>query len=405
MQVVQGKNTIIKTWTPFEEIEEVAQDQLLRMSELPIIYKHIAVMPDCHYGKGATVGTVFASQEVVIPSAVGVDIGCGMLAAQYPTFTEKHKEGLPKEIYRALYKAITKMVPLGVGKQHKEQQTIPFHKFWDVVDRWPSYAHGLDPIKRAQFEGKTAVQLGSLGAGNHFIELQVDQDDNIWIMVHSGSRNPGNGLGVWYMKKAKELNKKWHTSVPTDLDFLPLEDEWGQNYVQDMDWSVEYAMHNRQYILQLVEIAIQNVLEIDMEHGDLVQVAHNYATMENHFGKNVLVHRKGATPAREGMRGAIPGSMGANSYITIGKGNPDSFMSCSHGAGRTMSRTKAKKTFTREDMTQALQDIGSYGFGATESLLDETPQAYKDIDVVMERQQDLVEITHRLRPLFTVKGT
>ena len=330
---------------------------------------------------------------------------CGLLAVQYPAFTAKYKEGLPKETYRELYKSISRMVPLGVGKQHKEAQSIPFHKFKGVVNRWPHYALGLDIVGRSKFEEKTAIQLGSLGAGNHFIELQVDEDSNIWIMVHSGSRNPGNGLGFWYMKKAKELNEKWHTGVPRDLDFLPLDDEWGQSYVNDMDWSVEYSMHNRLYILQLVEIAIQNVLGIDMYHGDSVHIAHNYATMENHFGKNVLVHRKGATPAREGMRGVVPGSMGANSYITVGKGNPDSFMSCSHGAGRTMSRTKAKKTFTREDMVKALHDIGSYGFGATESLLDETPQAYKDIDVVMEKQQDLVEITHRLRPLFTVKGT
>jgi tRNA-splicing ligase RtcB len=388
MKTISTEKLPIKMW--LEDIEEEALQQARNLANLPFIFKHVAIMPDSHQGYGMPIGGVIATQNVVIPNAVGVDIGCGMCAVK-TSLTEINTETLKK-----IMGEIRKAVPVGFEHQKEKQDEslmpIPLSQY-NVVEK--EYTAALK-------------QIGTLGGGNHFIEIQKGSDGHIWIMIHSGSRNFGLKIAEFYNKLAIELNEKWHSAIPKEwqLAFLPLDSEEGQIYMREMQYAVDFALANRRLMMDRI-ILIFGGIE---KSGDAVQfepminIAHNYASMENHFGHNVLIHRKGATLARTDTVGIIPGSQGTKSYIVKGKGNPESFMSCSHGAGRLMSRTKACNELNLEDEIKKLDDLGVIHGLRSKKDLDEAPSAYKPIDVVMKNQEDLVEILVELSPLAVIKA-
>jgi len=374
----------LKLWIDGVPIEEEAVQQLGRVSRLPFIYKWVAAMPDCHFGMGATVGSVIATQGAVIPAAIGVDVGCGMRAVRTQL---RGKDIDPKQL-RA---KIERRVPVG----------FDFHKniHRDVKDSWPAievgYNHILNKMPGIKHD-HVAAQIGTLGGGNHFIEVSLDETDHVWVVIHSGSRGVGNKIGVDYIRLAKDLCKRWHVSLEDpNLSFFPQDAQEYTDYMYAVNWAQNYALKNR-------EIMMQFVMEIlDTPAEETIDCHHNYVTMEHHYGTNVLLTRKGAVSAKAGEMGIIPGSMGARSYIVRGLGNPESFNSCSHGAGRMMSRSQAKKTFTTEDHAKATAGIECR---KDTGILDETPGAYKDIDAVMAAQNDLCEPVHTLRQTLCVKG-
>lgn len=383
----------IKSWT--EDIEDNALDQALNMSKLPFIYKHIALMPDYHTRYGVPIGGVMATKNVIIPNAVGVDIGCGMIA---------QKTDL-KEISIDTLKKILGLIRqnlLTVFCHQKEPQ--PDTKMPDIYDKEHL------PVVDVEYES-ALYQLGTLGGGNHFIEFQKDEYENIWIMIHSGSRNLGYKVAKYYNEIAKELNNKWYSKVPIkwDLAFLPQDTQYYRDYIKEMEYCVEFALCNRKLMMYRIMDFMRNcVKKYDNNNfsfiDEPIDIAHNYAQIENHFNKNVWVHRKGATLAREDTIGIIPGSQGTNSYIVKGKGNKDSFKSCSHGAGRVMSRTKAREELDLEQEKKFLDDKGILHSIRGKQDLDEASSGYKDINVVMKNQKDLVEIKHKLKPIAVVKG-
>lgn len=406
MKVIKEKLPI-KMW--LEEIEDGALEQAKNLANLPFAFKHIAIMPDCHQGYGMPIGGVMATKGVIVPNAVGVDIGCGMCAIK-TSLTDIDTETLKK-----IMGEIRKAVPVGF-KHHKEDQN---------ENLMPEL--GVRPIGSMEIvkqEYKSALrQIGTLGGGNHFIEIQKGDDGHIWIMIHSGSRNIGLKVASYYNNLAKELNAKWYSGIDPkwDLAFLPLDSEEGQNYIREMNYCVEFALANRKLMMDRIkDIFVEEFghdngntgisfcshdgpLDIDFPR-EMINIAHNYASMENHFGENVMVHRKGATLAREGTIGIIPGSQGTCSYIVKGKGNKGSFESCSHGAGRKMGRKQAQENLDIEAEKKILDDQGIiHGIRHKEDL-DEAPSAYKDIDVVMENQKDLVDIVVKLKPLAVIKG-
>lgn len=406
MKFFEGERVPIKSWcnTP----ESGAIDQAQNLASLPFAFKHIALMPDTHQGYGMPIGGVLATKGVVIPNAVGVDIGCGMCAMR-TSLMELSKEDL-KQILGGSSEhrgGIRSYIPVGRNHQSKAQDItlMPNGAHLYVLD-----ANITDvPICCREFQS-ALKQLGTLGGGNHFIEIQKGDDGYIWIMIHSGSRNLGYKVAKHYNEVAKQLNEKWYSSVPkkADLAFLPLHSEMGQQYLAEMNYCLEFAKANRYHMMNKVkEIFVEFADTTGRDRiifDDIINVHHNYATLENHFGTNVVLHRKGATSAREGQIGIIPGSQGTASYIVKGLGNPESFMSCSHGAGRTMSRTKARETLNLEDEIKKMEDKGILHAIRGKSTLDEASSAYKDIDVVMEEQKDLVEIVTKLTPLAVVKG-
>lgn len=384
--VDSGSRIPIKLW--LDDIEEGAMAQATNLANLPFAYKHIAIMPDSHQGYGMPIGGVLATEGVVIPNAVGVDIGCGMIAKKLE-LTHIDTAGL-----KDIVGLIREQIPLGFNK-HKQPVDIRY---------MPERLGG----KIAEEEDDNALlSLGTLGGGNHFIEIQKGKDGHIWIMIHSGSRNLGYKTAEYYNKVAIGLNKKWHTIVPEkwQLAFLPIESEEGQEYLCEMAYCVEFAKASRRHMLATI-LEIMNGLNYEVVGWTrgITEIAHNYATMENHFGKNVMVHRKGATLASVGTTGIIPGSQGSNSYIVSGRGNADSFNSCSHGAGRKMSRTQAKRDLNLEDEQHLLDIQGILHSVRGEKNLDESPGAYKNIEKVMKNQTDLVDIVDTLRPLAVVKG-
>jgi len=399
MQIIQGTNTIVKSWIPLNEIEDTAYEQLLNMTELPqgIVFRHIAVMPDAHWGRGATVGTVLASKDYVLPNVVGMDIGCGMIASRFDDLTALKLEGKLDELQlRRLFDEICRLIPHGLGESHKEAQVEPWKDLIGVAG---------EPEHQDKSYLAAPKQLGTLGAGNHFIELQEDESGWLWFMIHSGSRNVGADIAKTYDKRAKKLHERWHTVTPPDLEYLPLEDDAGAEYMHDMLWAAQYAKMNRIHMMDFVQMAIQNVFGIEGELGDEVHVPHNVALRELHFNHYVIVHRKGATPAKAGKQGIIPGSRGHHSYIVKGLGERESFESCSHGAGRAMSRKNAKKSISEEEMRKAIEDFGALPFGVNSRQIDEAPQAYKDIEYVVGIQVgELIDIEHTLKPIFTIKG-
>ncbi len=374
----------IKLW--LDDIEEGALAQAYNLAKLPFTFKHVAIMPDAHQGYGMPIGGVLATRGVVIPNAVGVDIGCGMIAMQTSLGVID-----PPRLKRILSK-IRLYIPMGFNKHQRE-----------LVDyRMPVYQGDSPAIVDREYENARR-SLGTLGGGNHFIEFQIDDLGFLWVMIHSGSRNLGKQVADHYNKVAKKLNAQWHTSVPTclDLAFLPVDSAQGQAYLTEMDYCIRFALANRSYMMSRINAVIEEVIG-SFDVISEANVAHNYVRTENHFGTNVMVHRKGATSAREGQIGIIPGSQGTASYIVRGLGNPESYMSCSHGAGRQMSRTRARKELSLEDEQNRLQGV-IHGLRDAKDL-DEAPGAYKDIDKVMANQQDLVEIVHRLRPIAVIKG-
>lgn len=404
MKVISTENIPIKLW--LEDIEDGALEQAKNLANLPFAFKHIAIMPDSHLGYGMPIGGVLATHNIIIPNAVGVDIGCGMCAVK-TSLKELSIEQLKKLFGGSKdYKGgIRSIVPVGFNHQSKKQEEslMPYDKnchsaiFWDFIS-------GKYPIVFKEYQS-ALKQIGTLGGGNHFIEIQKGSDGYIWIMLHSGSRNLGYKVARYYNDLAKKLNEKWHTSVTkkVDLAFLPLDSKEGQTYLKEMDYCVEFALVNRKLMMtRIKDIFTAQFSNIKFEY--MINIAHNYAILENHFGKNVVVHRKGATSAREGQLGIIPGSQGTKSYIVKGLGNPDSFMSCSHGAGRTMSRTKARNTLNLEEEIAKMNKKGILHSIRNKKNLDEASSAYKNIDVVMEKQKDLVEILVELTPLGVIKG-
>jgi tRNA-splicing ligase RtcB len=402
--VVTVENGVpIKTWTKGVPVEEAAEKQLRNVAMLPFVFKWVAAMPDVHWGIGATVGSVIPTRGAIIPAAVGVDIGCGMMAVQ----TSLHANHLPDNLH-GIREAIERAVPHGRtdngGKNdrgawanapvaHEAEWSKLHERYEAIVAKYPKLAHP-----------QRMKHLGTLGTGNHFIEVCLDETDNVWFMLHSGSRGVGNRFGTFFIELAKQDMRKWFINVPdADLAYLPQGTEHFNDYVNAVHWAQDYAMANRQLMMTNIIAAVSNSGQLPPFEATLsvVNCHHNYVAWENHYGENVLVTRKGAVRAREGDMGIIPGSMGAQSFIVRGKGNPESFMSCSHGAGRAMSRSEAKRRFTIADHVAATAGIECR---KDADVIDETPMAYKPISAVMEAQKDLVEIVHTLRQVVCVKG-
>jgi len=423
----------IKAWTKGIPLEDAARQQLLNVAQLPFIFKWVAAMPDVHWGIGATVGSVIPTRGAIIPAAVGVDIGCGMMAVE----TSLNARDLPDNLH-GIREAIERAVPVGRtdngGKNDRGAwKNAPVHHLdvWaklnatyeQIVGKYPKLAH---PQK--------ANHLGTLGTGNHFIEVCLDESETVWFLLHSGSRGVGNRFGTFFIELAKNDMRQWMINLPDkDLAYLPQGTEHFDDYVRAVHWAQDYALANRELMMRNLIAAVRAsglVAEFAAggegsaafaaptgetpvgpsaaENGGrgrpphtVVSCHHNYVSWEHHYGENVLVTRKGAVRAREGDMGIIPGSMGARSYIVRGKGNPESFMSCSHGAGRAMSRTEAKRRFTLDDHAKATAGVECR---KDADVIDETPMAYKSIDAVMEAQKDLVDVVHTLRQVVCVKG-
>jgi len=399
----EGKN-LVKIWS--NNVEDSAMEQIKNLAELPFVFKHIAIMPDNHAGFGCPIGTILATKDVIIPSIVGVDIGCGMCAVK-TSLTDINTETLKK-----IMGEIRKVVPVGFNKHKKAQDEKLMPEVADMFD-WQEIHNWNDKYNSIvqQEYNNALISIGTLGGGNHFIEIQKGNDGHIWIMIHSGSRNLGKQVADHYNKLAKELNEKWHSSVPKeyDLAFLPLDSEEGQNYIREMNYCVEFALANRKLMMDRVkEIFYKNIYDavdnIQCNFEEIINIAHNYAKLENHFKENVMVHRKGATLASADTIGIIPGSQGTKSYIVRGRGNVDSFKSCSHGAGRKMGRKQAERELNLEEETKNLDDQGILHSIRGSKDLDEAPGAYKPIEDVMRNQSDLVEILVELSPLAVIKG-
>lgn len=401
--ISSGEGAPVKAWIRGVPVEDAALEQLRNLAKLPFIYRWVAAMPDVHYGIGATVGSVIATKKAIIPAAVGVDIGCGMMA----TRTSLRASDLPDSLAK-IRTRIEASVPHGRtdrgGRNDRgawnrtpsevEAAWKPLEKqYREIVSKHPRVGKGND-----------LNQLGTLGSGNHFIELCLDETDSVWVMLHSGSRGVGNRIGSYFIELAKDEARRANRNLPdANLAWLPEGGTSFDDYVEAVHWAQDFAMTNRRVMMGRVLAALAAAPELPPFTSDLevVNCHHNYVEIEEHFGEEVFVTRKGAVRAREKDLGIIPGSMGAKSFIVRGKGNPESFHSCSHGAGRTMSRTEAKKRFTLQDHTRATagvecrKDVG---------VIDETPMAYKSIEAVMAGQSDLVDVVHQLRQVVCVKG-
>lgn len=394
---------LVKAWVKGVPVEEGAKKQISNIAGLPFIHKHVAIMPDVHWGMGATVGSVIPTHKAIIPAAVGVDIGCGMMAVK----TTLNASDLPANL-RQMRSKIERAIPHGRTDGGGSRDKGSWGNVPDAPGKaWNNLRRKYDEITdkhKSLRRGKTAEQLGTLGGGNHFIEVCLDESGSVWFMLHSGSRGVGNRIGRTFIDLAKRDMEKWFIQLPDkDLSYLVEGTDHFNDYVQAVDWAQDFARMNRKLMMEAMIGAVAQCKGIPRFKTNLeaVNCHHNYVQKENHFGKNVWLTRKGAVCAREGVMGIIPGSMGAKSYIVRGLGNPDSFHSCSHGAGRVMSRTEAKKTFTLADHEKATEGVECK---KDASVLDETPGAYKDIDSVMEAQKDLVEIVYTLRQVLCVKG-
>ena len=379
------------------DIDSESIEQLKKMAQLQFIYSHIAVMPDVHVGKGATVGSVIPTQHAIIPAAVGVDIGCGMNAVRLNLKACQLPDNLSP-----LRHAIERKVPVGfeLHKQIKAKASsiIPLEKrLQPIIQKHP----GLVRMLR-KFDATWQKQLGTLGGGNHFIELCLDENQDVWIMLHSGSRGLGNVIGTYFIELAKKEAQHRFGHVPDkDLSYFAEGSASFNDYVEAVEWGQNYAFENRQEMMRLILEAIRPLLPPFQMTKEAINCHHNYVSRENHFGEDLLITRKGAIRAGQDELGIIPGSMGARSYIVKGKANPESFCSCSHGAGRKMSRNKAKLLFSQDDLIQQTQGIECR---KDAGVIDEIPSAYKDIDQVMANQSDLIEIVHTLKQILCIKG-
>lgn len=393
----------LHAWIDGVPLEDAARRQLENVARLPVVRPHVAVMPDVHWGLGATVGSVIPTVQAIIPAAVGVDLGCGMMA----TCTSLVAADLPESL-KGLRRAIEKAVPhgrdKGGGRGDKGSWSDPPRP---VQKAWGTLATELDEIASrhpAVGRANSLIHLGTLGTGNHFIELCLDEQDRVWVMLHSGSRGVGNRIGTWFIEKAKEDMGVHLRALPDhDLAYLREGTRLFDDYVQAVDWAQRFAQANRALMMEATLDAIRRTRGIRQFQArvQVVDCHHNYVQREHHHGQELWLTRKGAVSARRGELGIIPGSMGTRSYIVRGKGNAESFHSCSHGAGRAMSRNEAKRRFSLDDHVQATAGIECR---KDEEVLDETPGAYKDIDAVMAAQQDLVEVVHTLRQVLCVKG-
>ncbi len=402
-EVFSSKNVPIKAWVRGVPVEEKARGQLENIAGLPFIHKWVAAMPDVHLGKGATVGSVIPTVGAIIPAAVGVDIGCGMMAVQ-TTLTASE---LPDNL-AGVRSAIERAVPHGRsnhgGRGDRGAWGEPPKTH---LDAWAELAPSFEVIAAKHPKVARAnhlSHLGTLGTGNHFIEVCLDEDERVWFMLHSGSRGIGNRIGSYFIELAKQEMRRYFINLPDkDLAYLAEGSEYFADYVEALEWAQAFAMRNRQLMMEAVIEAVRSVAGMPAFRtgAEAVNCHHNYVAREHHYGKNVYVTRKGAVRAREGDLGIIPGSMGARSYIVRGKGQPESFHSCSHGAGRVMSRTAAKRRYTLADHERATAGIECR---KDADVIDETPMAYKDIDAVMAAQRDLVEVQHTLRQIVCVKG-
>ncbi len=399
----------IKAFTGDMPIEPQAMEQLRNIASMPFIHKHVAVMPDVHLGKGATVGSVIATKGVIVPAAVGVDLGCGMMAVQ----TNLHADILPDNLF-SIRSDIEAAVPHGRTKNgnvktdkgawntylsmpagHRGRSMGLAERYFGIIEKHPKIEHQA-----------IHQHMGTLGGGNHFVELCLDEDDMVWVMLHSGSRGPGNKIGSYFIEKAKEEMRRYHVDkfLPDqDLSYLVEKTEIFDDYVEALSWAQDFAAENRRAMMDATLQALQDHNDIPPFRitGMAVNCHHNYAQKENHYGENIWITRKGAVRARKGDLGIIPGSMGAKSFIVEGLGNQDSFCSCSHGAGRVMSRTEAKRRISLEEHVKATEGIECR---KDADVIDESPAAYKDIDAVMAAQDELVKIRYTLRQIVNIKG-
>jgi len=398
MQLNKGR-VPVKIFT--DEIDPEALQQLLNISQLPIVYGHVAAMPDVHSGIGATVGSVIATKQAIIPAAVGVDIGCGMNAVRLTLTADE----LPDTLAR-LRSAIEAAVPVGFDQHEASKVRGSAHErtarqLSDRLDRIVGKHPGVMKMQR-KFAQTWICQLGTLGGGNHFIEVCLDQDQRVWVMLHSGSRGLGNVLGRYFIAAARKDMQRHHVNLPDkDLAYFSEGSDLFDDYVEAVQWGQDYAWLNRREMMRLILEVLQRDLPPFAVDGEAINCHHNYVAQEEHFGEHLFVTRKGAISAREGELGIIPGSMGVKSYIVRGLGNAQSFHSCSHGAGRRMSRTQAKRRFNRFDLAQQTAGVECR---KDAGVVDEIPGAYKDIDQVMANQSDLVEIVHTLKQVLCVKG-
>lgn len=399
---IESDGAPIKAWTQGVPIEDSALHQLRNVAALPFIHKHVAVMPDVHWGMGATVGSVIPTVGAIVPAAVGVDIGCGMMAVR----TSIRAEQLPDNLF-GIRSDIEAAVPHGrtdnggrndVGAWQVEPPAV-------AAEKWTSLKAGYDDVvarhpKAAHPRG--FGHLGTLGTGNHFIELCLDEAGDVWVMLHSGSRGVGNRFGTYFIERAKHEMRRWYINLPDqDLAYFAEGSEGFIDYVRAVSWAQKYARANREVMMDQVLAVLKRTFPDLVTTQEAVNCHHNYVSREKHFGKDVYLTRKGAVSAKDGELGIIPGSMGARSFIVRGRGNPDSFCTCSHGAGRAMSRNEARRRFTLADHAAATAGVECRKDAA---VIDETPMAYKDIDAVMAAQSDLVDIVHTLRQVVCVKG-
>ncbi|MFO7932559.1 MAG: RtcB family protein [Bacteroidales bacterium] len=377
-KVIDTEHIPIKIW--MDDLEQGALQQAKNAANLPYAFRHIAIMPDAHAGYGVPIGSVLATREIVVPNAVGVDIGCGMCAARLNTKIPEQKS-LSK-----IVREIKKKVPVGFAWHKKPQE-------WEGFDRAPDVDIINENLEKATY------QIGTLGGGNHFIEIQKGNDNRLWVMVHCGSRNFGLKIANHYHRRAKSLCESRSDVPARDLSFLPLgPGKEGDEYLEAMNFAIAFAKANRDQIMKLI-------LEVfDCESSGYINIHHNYAARETHFGTHVIVHRKGATKAAKGEKGIIPGSQGSKSYIVEGLGNPESFHSCSHGAGRVMGRKQAIRSLSLREEIEKMDRKGILHSMRTGKDLDEAESAYRNIDQVMQNQSDLVKVLVELVPLAVIKG-
>lgn len=388
-KVISTERIPIKMW--LDEPEEGSIIQAKNLANLPFAFRHICLMPDTHQGYGMPIGGVLATKDVIIPNAVGVDIGCGMCAVK----THVKVENISEKQIKSIMRIIRELVPLGFEHHKKPQDENLMPQEFDL---------GELPIIKNQYKA-ALKQLGTLGGGNHFIELQRCSDGYLWIMIHSGSRNLGKQVADHYNKLAKKLNEQWFSSVnpKADLAFLPFQSHEAHQYYKEMRYCTEFAFANRKLMMERIQEAISAIVS-NVKYEPVINIAHNYAAFEEHFKEKVIVHRKGATSAKLGEIGIIPGSQGTKSYIVEGLGNSESFTSCSHGAGRALSRSAAVKTLNLEEEKQKLDSLGIIHSIRGQYDLEEASSAYKDIAQVMAFQSDLVKIKTELSPIAVIKG-
>src|SRR5499427_6558804 len=393
--IIDGGKVPVKVFT--DDLEPQARAQLANVAQLPIVFGHVAAMPDVHAGIGATVGSVIPTLRAIIPAAVGVDIGCGMNAVRLSLTAEDLPDSLA--LVRA---AIERAVPVGFDEhgdsEARREACAPLARRLEAIVR----KHPKIAKMQRDHASKWVRQMGSLGGGNHFIELCLDESGHVWVMLHSGSRGVGNCIGQYFIAQAREAMQKRDVHLPDrDLAWLDEGTALFDDYVEAVGWAQDYALSNRREMMELVLGALRRDLPAFETTGEAINCHHNYVTQERHFGAQVYVTRKGAISAREGELGIIPGSMGARSYIVRGKGNPESFCSCAHGAGRRMSRGEAKRRFSRADLEAQTSGVECR---KDKGVIDEIPGAYKDIDRVMADQADLVDVVHTLKQVVCVKG-